>query len=209
MINKLITIGLLLFSILSNAQIIAITESGDEVILYKNNTWKYSNDSANLAIQTVKNEKLFVKNEKSTFLVKSSKTNVGTWITPQEWNFSKSKTGSPSEFDFNHKSLDIYGMLIVEKAEIPVESLVEIAYQNALEVAADTEIIEKEYRNVNGINVIMMKMKGTMNGVNFVYFGYYYTNVEGSFQFVTYTTLNLLNDYENDMLKLLNGLTEY
>lgn len=209
MINKLITIGLLLFSILSNAQIMAVTESGDEVILYKNNTWKYTNDSVNLAIQTVKNEKLFVKNEKATFLVKSSKTNVGIWIAPQEWNFSKSKTESPSEFDFNHKSLDIYGMLIVEKAEIPVESLVEIAYENALEVAPDTEIIEKEYRNVNGINVIMMKMKGTMNGVNFVYFGYYYTSVEGSFQFVTYTTLNLFNDYENDMLKLLNGLTEY
>lgn len=209
MIGKLITIGLLLFSILSNAQIMALTESGDEVILYKNNTWKYSNDSVNLAIKILKNEKLFVKNEKSTFLIKSSKTNVGIWISPLEWNFSKSKPESDSEFNFNNKSLDIYGMLIVEKAEIPVESLVEIAYQNALEVAPDTEIIEKEYRNVNGINVIMMKMKGTMNGVNFVYFGYYYTSVEGAFQFVTYTTLNLFNDYENHMLKLLNGFTEY
>jgi hypothetical protein len=209
MIKKLLTTGLLFFTILSNAQIKALTEIGDEVILYKNNTWKYSNDSLNLTIKIIKNEKLFVKNEESTFLIKSSKTNAGIWISPQEWNFSKSKPEGPSDFDFNHKTLDIYGMLIVEKAEIPVESLVEIAYKNALEAAPDTEIIEKEFRNVNGINVIMMKMKGTMNGVNFVYFGYYYTSVEGAFQFVTYTTLNLFDDYEDDMLKLLNGFTEY
>jgi hypothetical protein len=100
-------------------------------------------------------------------------------------------------------------MLIAEKAEIPVESLVEIAYENALEAAIDTQIITKEYRNVNGIEVIMLKMKGTMQGVKFVYIGYYYSNSEGAFQFVTYTSQKMLKDYENSMFDLLNGFTEY
>jgi hypothetical protein len=209
MIKSIITIGTLLFSMISYSQINAITETGDEVILYNNNTWKYSNDSLNNSIEILKNEKLFTKNNHSTFQVKSSKTNVGIWISPKEWNFAKAEQGSPSEYSFTHKTDDIYGMLIAEKAEIPVESLVEIAYENALEAAIDTQIITKEYRNVNGIEVIMLKMKGTMQGVKFVYIGYYYSNSEGAFQFVTYTSQKMLKDYENSMFDLLNGFTEY
>ena len=42
----------------------------------------------------------------------------------------------------------------------------------------------------------MLKMKGTMQGVKFVYIGYYYSNSEGAFQFVTYTSQKMLKDYE-------------
>ena len=41
MIKQLITLGTLFFTLLSNAQINAVTENGDEVLLYKDNTWKY------------------------------------------------------------------------------------------------------------------------------------------------------------------------
>ncbi len=209
MLKKLIFLGALSFTVLTNAQINAVTENGDEVILYKNNTWKYSNDSLNVAVKILKNEKLFTKSEKSSFLVKSSKTNIGFWINPKNWSFSKADADSPSEFSFKHKKLDIYGMLIAEKTEIPVESLIDIAYENALEAAPDIKIVEKEYRNVNGLEVIMMKMKGTIQGIKFIYFGYYYSSTEGAFQFLTYTSQNLFKDYENDMLNLLNGFTEY
>ena len=209
MIKKLITIGTLFFTILSNAQMNAVTENGDEVLLYKNNTWKYSNDSLNVAIEILKNDKLFIKDKKSSFLVKSSKANVGVWINPKNWNFTKAKPDSPSDFSFNHKELDIYGMLVAEKTEIPVESLIDIAYENGLEAAPDIKIVKKEYRNVNGLEVIMMKMKGTIQGIKFIYYGYYYSNSEGAFQFLTYTSQNLFNEYENDMINLLNGFTEY
>ena len=209
MIKKLIILVTIFFTISMNAQMNALTENGDQVILYKNNTWKYLSDSLNVATEILKNDKLFIKNEKSSFLVKSAKTNIGTWINPKNWNFSKSEPNSASEFSFNNKKLDVYGMLIVEKAEIPLESLIEIAYENALEAAPDVEIVEKEYRNVNGLEVIMMKMKGTIQGVKFIYYGYYYSSSEGSFQFLTYTSQNLFKEYEDDMLDLLNGFTEY
>ena len=207
--KKLITLGTLFLTLYANAQINAVTENGDEVLLYKNNTWKYSNESLNEAVKILKNNKLFTKDENSSFLVKSSKTNVGVWINPKDWSFSKAKTDSPSEFKFDHKELDVYGMLIAEKTEIDVESLTNIAYENALEAAPDVKIVQKEYRNVNGLEVVMMKMSGTIQGVKFIYFGYYYSSAEGAFQFLTYTSQNLFDEYENDMLNLLNGFTEY
>ncbi len=208
--NKiLITLGTLFFAIVSNAQIKGITETGDQVILYDNKTWKYSEDSLNINTKIRINDKLFSKDKKSSFLVKSEKSNIGIWINPMEWSFTKAKSGGPSEFNFTNKKLDIYGMLISEKTEIPIKSLVEIAYDNAYEAAPDIKIIEKEYRNINGIDVIMMKMTGTIQGIKFIYFGYYYSSSKGAFQFLTYTSLNLFNEYEKDMLLFLNGLTEY
>jgi len=209
MIKQLITLGTLFFTLLSNAQINAVTENGDEVLLYKDNTWKYSNESLNETVEILRNDKPFTKEKKSSFLVKSSKTNIGVWINPKDWGFSKSKTDSPSEFNFNHKQLDVYGMLIAEKTEVTVEALADIAYENALEAAPDIKIVEKEYRTVNGLEVIMMKMNGTIQGIKFIYFGYYFSNAQGAFQFLTYTSQNVFNEYKNDMLNLLNGLTEY
>ena len=209
MIKQLITLGTLFFTLLSNAQINAVTENGDEVLLYKDNTWKYSNESLNETVEILRNDKPFTKEKKSSFLVKSSKTNIGVWINPKDWGFSKSKTDSPSEFNFNHKQLDVYGMLIAEKTEVTVEALTDIAYENALEAAPDIKIVEKEYRTVNGLEVIMMKMKGTIQWIKFIYFGYYFSNAQGAFQFLTYTSQNVFNEYKNDMLHLLNGLTEY
>ena len=209
MIKQLITLGTLFFTLLSNAKINAVTENGDEVLLYKDNTWKYSNESLNETVEILRNDKPFTKEKKSSFLVKSSKTNIGVWINPKDWGFSKSKTDSPSEFNFNHKQLDVYGMLIAEKTEVTVEALTDIAYENALEAAPDIKIVEKEYRTVNGLEVIMMKMNGTIQGIKFIYFGYYFSNAQGAFQFLTYTSQNVFNEYKNDMLHLLNGLTEY
>ena len=57
--KKLITLGTLFLTLYANAQINAVTENGDEVLLYKNNTWKYSNESLNEAVKILKNNKLF------------------------------------------------------------------------------------------------------------------------------------------------------
>lgn len=209
MIKKVATFCLVFFTTLSYTQIKAVTENGDEVLLYKNNTWKYSKDSLNNLVKIVKNNTLFTKDKKSTFSVKSNKTNVGIWINPKEWSFKKGKTDSPSEFTFNHKNLDIYGMLIAEKTIIPIESLCDIAYENALEAAPDVKVVQKEYRNVNGLDVIMMKMKGTIQGIKFIYYGYYYSNKEGTFQFLTYSDQSMFDDYKKSMTKLLNGFYEY
>jgi len=211
MIKRFITLGLLFLVTVSHAQLKGVTETGDEIVLYKNGTWEYAIDSLNTIAQILKNDKPFAKDKASTFLVKSGKTNVGIWLDPKEWTFSKGDPNSPSEFKFGQKNKDkdIYGMLITEKTAIPVESLIDIAIDNASKAAPDIRLIEREYRMVNGLEIVMMKMGGTIQGIKFIYYGYYYSNAKGAYQFLTYTSEQLFKEYETDMEMLLNGFTEY
>ncbi len=207
--KKTIFIGLILMSAqLIDAQINALTETGDEVILYEDGTWKYLNDSIIENVEIPINEKEFLKDKKSTFLVKSKKLNVGIWINPKNWGFTKGTENDAFEYQFQKKGDDLYAMLISEKMQVPIETLIGIAVENAKSVAPDIKVIKEEYRNVNGIQVLMMQMSGTIQGMRFTYYGYYYSNSNGTIQLLTYTGENLFPNYLNDIEEFLNGLVE-
>lgn len=191
-----------------NAQIKAVTETGDEVILHEDGTWKYINDSIIENSVIPVNDKEFLKGKKSTFLVKSKKLNVGIWINPQSWNFTKGTDKDAFEFQFQKKGDDLYAILVSEKMQIPIETLKGIAIENAKRAAPDIKVIKEEYRKVNGIQVLMMQMSGTMHGMRFTYYGYYYSNSNGTIQLLTYTGENLFNNYLNDIEEFLNGFVE-
>ena len=205
--NTLLFILLILVSVSSAfGQVNAITEEGDEVLLFDDGTWVYTADSSTHLSETIPvNDKLFTKPASSTFMVKSKKVNVGVWINPKKWKFTKGKEGEAAEFVFQNKEDDMYGMLITEKISINIKSLKQIAYNNAKNAAPDIKILNEEYRTVNGTKVLMMQMKGTIQGVKFVYFGYYFSNDSGSIQFLTYTSQNLFEEYKKEMEKMLNG----
>jgi hypothetical protein len=61
----------------SLAQIKALTDNGDEVLLNSDGTWKYINDSTYNANKIDTNKIDFLKSKEATFLVKSTKTNCG------------------------------------------------------------------------------------------------------------------------------------
>lgn len=191
-----------------NAQINAITETGDEVILFDDGTWKYLNDSIIENVVIPINEKEFLKDKKSTFLVKSKKLNIGIWINPKSWSFTKGTENDAFEFQFQKKEDDLYAMLISEKVQIPIETLKGIAIENAKDAAPDIKVINEEYRSVNGVQVLMMQMSGTIRGMRFTYYGYYYSNSNGTIQLLTYTGENLFPNYLNDIEEFLNGLVE-
>jgi hypothetical protein len=96
-------------------------------------------------------------------------------------------------------------MLITEKLKVPLETLISIAIENGKKAAPDLKVIKQEYRIVNGVKVMMMQMSGTIQGISFVYYGYYYSNESGSVQFLAYTSQDLLNNYSDDIEELLNG----
>ena len=122
--RKVILTGLILISVqFLTAQISAVTETGDEVILYEDGTWKYLNDSIIENAEIPVNEKEFLKSKKSTFLVKSKKLNVGIWINPKNWSFTKGIENDAFEYQFRKKGDDLYAMLISEKMQIPIETL--------------------------------------------------------------------------------------
>lgn len=203
-----ITVIAILFSNVLFSQIKAITETGDEVILYKNGSWVYVDGSKAEAKELAVNKTKFKKDDLSTFLVKSNKINIGIWINPKEWSFSKEGNNEDSEYTFQKRDNDLYALFISEKISIPLESLKDIAVENAKKAAPDARIIFEEMRNVNGNNVLMLKISATIQGIKILYTGYYYSNTNGTIQLITYTSDNLAAAYTTDIETFLNGLTE-
>jgi len=205
-------ITLLLFGLLAvsliQAQQKAVTETGDEVILYDDGTWKYQNENQLAEKEIPTNPIKFEKDEKSTFLLKSNRLNIGFWLNPKMWSFKKGIDNPDAEYELQLKEGDLYGMVISEKLEIPLETLKVIAFENGKAAAPDLNIVKEEYRIVNGIKVLLLQMNGTMQGIKFSYYGYYFSNTNGTVQFITYTSQNLLESYKPKIENLLNGIVE-
>jgi hypothetical protein len=196
----------LLWSISVCADQTAITDTGDKIILSSDGTWKYANKPQNAPRAIERNTRRFEAAKDSTFLLKSTRNNSGYLINPAKWSFEKTDAAQAREYRFQLKGKDLYGMAITEGIQIPLENLVEIALSNAQSAAQDAKLIMKEYRVVNGKQIIYMVMDGTLKGIHFTYHGYYYSDSNGSTQLVAYTASNLVQKYKSDMDDFLNGL---
>lgn len=206
--RKLIIVVCFCATLHSYSQKKAVTETGDEVILYDNGTWKYldeeirSEERREIPVNTRK----FEKSEEANFLLKSKKIDFGFWLNPKKWSFEKGSNNGEAEYELQLRGEDLYAMIISEKIEIPIENLKEIALENAKKVSSDIKVVHEEYRNVNGLRVLFMKMNGTLQGIKFSYYGYYFSGPEGTLQFLTYTSQNLLVNYIDECEELINGL---
>ncbi|MCX2744022.1 hypothetical protein OO013_09110 [Mangrovivirga sp. M17] len=190
------------------AQKNAITEFGEEVILFEDGSWEYVNKENATKNEIPENPTKFKKDEESSFLLKSQNLNVGFYIDPKSWTFKKANENDEAEYKMESKDGNLYGMVISEKIEIPLTTLKNIALENARSAAPDAKIIKEEYRNVNGLKVLHMQINGTMQGIKFSYYGYYYSDESGTVQFITFTSQNLLDIYKDKCEKLLNGLVK-
>lgn len=205
---KYLLIVLFAASIQVQAQQRAVTENGEEVILHENGTWEYQNEEDLISKAIPVNHFPYVKDESATFQLKSTKISMGFWLDPKKWSFQKSKTNEDAEYSLNYKDGDLYAMIITEKVEVPLNSLKQIAVSNGRDAAPDLKVISEELRTVNGIQVLMLHMTGTIQGMKFTYFGYYYSNSSGVVQFMTMTTTNQFEEFKLECEQLLNGLTE-
>ena len=200
---------LIFISFTVQSQISAITETGDEVVLYNDGSWIYTDQFLNEVTEIKTNPYKFTKDRKSTFLLKSKVFNLGIYINPKDWTFEKGgEINDGTEYEFSYKHGDLYGMALTEESELSLESLRDIAIENASGVAPDLHIVKEEYRTVNGIKVLLLQLDGTIQGTKFTYLGYYFSNENGTVQFITYSTQKLIKKYKNECEKLLNGLVE-
>ncbi len=205
--NKILLFSLFaLFSLQLQAQQKAVTETGDEVILYEDGTWTYVDEEAADAKEIPLNPETFTKPKSSSFLLKSKTVENGIYLNPKKWIFKKSTDNPDAEYEFQMKEGDLYGMLITEKIEIPLETLRGIALMNGQSVSPDLRVVNEEYRMVNGKKVLHLQMNGTLQGIKFSYYGYYYSDEGGTTQFITYTSQMLLEEYTDEADELLNGL---
>ncbi|OJJ16409.1 hypothetical protein BKI52_34540 [marine bacterium AO1-C] len=192
----------------AQAQTKAVTETGDEVLLFDDGTWKYVKDSVYVKKEISMNPKKFVKSASATFLLKSKKANTGVWLNPKKWSFEKSVTNEAAEYNLNLRGGDLYGLMINERLSVPLETLKLVAVENAKRVATNFKLLKEEYRMVNGKKVIFLEMEGVLQGLKFVYNGYYYSSKKGSTQLLVYTSRELYKEYQNDIAEFLNGLVE-
>jgi len=194
---------------LAKAQVNAITETGEEVVLFENGTWKFLNPEQNKSTIVETNPTHFFKSEASTFLLKSKKVNVGIYLNPKKWSFNKAENNPDAEYELQMKNSDLYAVVITERMNMPLQSLREVAVSNAKSVAPDIRIVKEEYRIVNGIKVLLLVMYGTMQGMEFFYYSYYFSSNNGVVQLITYSGQNLFNEYKNDCEEFLNGFVQF
>jgi hypothetical protein len=198
-----LTIGILLLSggVIVAQTIEATTPDGKTVILSPDGTWKYKEKSTSTSTGAD-----FVKPPEAKDVLKSSKGFVELWFDSTKWKPTASSDNPSAEFSLTHSSGDAYAMAIIERISMPISTLKGIALENAKKVAPDAKVTFEEERIVNGVKVVAMRIEGTIQGIPFTYYGYYWTGKAGSLQVITYTGQNLFNEFESDFTKLLNGV---
>lgn len=202
----ILSLLLFIFIMPMYSQIRAVTEIGEEVLLHSNGQWEYVEEQPDTVV-ILTNPTLFTSKENQSFDIKSKNTNTIVKLDAKQWTFGPGKNNQDAEYEFKLKRKDLYGMLITEGIEIPVENLAEIAIEYMKSASTNSVVLKKEYRQVNGQKVIYIEMSGKSMGIDLIYRGYYFSNLTGSTQLITWTSKNLQDKYTAETMDFLNGLT--
>lgn len=188
------------------AEIEATTRDDKTVILHDDGTWEYKKTEASAKAKLDSAESLATKPADATEVFKSKKGFYELWYNPTKWQKPKADKNESAEFELTHSSGDLNAMVIAERLAMPLENLKAMALENAKSVAPDAKIVSKEEREVNGVKILNVRIDGTVSGVPFTYYSYYWTGKAGILQLVTFTGQNLFDEYKQDATDLLNGL---
>ena len=189
-------------------EIKATTEDGRDVLLNPNGTWHYSGDSKTADREGIDLPKFF-KPKSATVLLKGKRVKYGLWYDRNKWLPDQDIDNASAEYELTHVEGDRYVVIIPERLQIPLETLGIAAIANAKKAAPDTRITFEETRIVNNRKVLCLRMDATIQGIPVSYINYYYSGKSGAVQLLTYTGQNLVEEYQPDMIDLLNGFEVY
>lgn len=192
-------------SIILSAQIKAVTDTGDEVLLFTDGTWKYVIETKNTDSVTI-NPLVFFKPEAANFLLKSNRSKAGFWLNSKKWNFEKS-TDNNIEYSFSLKENSSVGALVLsEQVSMELKSLRKFAIDNIQKASSKFTVIREEYRYVNGLKVLLLESDVVVQGIPIIYLNYYYSDSLSTVQLMSYAPKSLADKYRNAREELLNGL---
>lgn len=186
-------------TVVAQTTIRARTESGKDVILSPDGTWKYAIEDTGPTVVR--------KPVGATAHFQAPQGGFRIWYDNAKWFMEPKSDRATAEFKL--KRGDAYALMLVEELNIPIATLKEIALENAKEAAPDAKVIFEESRTVNNKEVLCMKMEGTIKGIPFRYYGYYFGGKQGTIQLLTFTGRDLFAKYEQDLTEFLNGLEIY
>jgi hypothetical protein len=176
------------------------TASGRVVLLYPDGTWKYAPTAT-----APPSGKGHNRPAEATARVDFARGRGSLFYDPTKWQETKAK--EPGRINLVHTEGDAYAIIIAERLQMSIDALRDLALNNAKAAAPDAQIVSQETRRVNGHDVMALQITGSMQGIGFVYFGYYYVGSEGTFQLLTYTAKNLFDEYKPQFERLLDGFT--
>lgn len=185
-------------------EIKAVTEYGKNVILNPNGSWHYADETQDPS-QPSKALPKYAKPKSATVLLKGKHVKYGLWYDRSKWIVDKDIDNTSAEYELTHIEGDRYAVIIPERLQIPLDTLRIAAVANAKKIAPDIAISFEEQRLVNYQKILCLKMDATIQGIPVSYFNYYYSGKAGVVQIMSYTGQNLFNEYQSDLVELLNG----
>lgn len=198
----------ILFPLLVLGQINAVTEDGYQIQVFEDGTWKYVDSTLNEKRFIKENDSLFKVPQNSTLNISSQVLDIHFMLDDKEWYYIPSPTSDVSEYSFNNKTAEIYGLVISEKASIPLENLRNIALINARDNVENLKVIKEEFRTVNDLKVLYLCFEGEVEKLSLRYNNYYYSGEDGIVQFITYAQKDIAIDHTDRIFNLLNGFTK-
>lgn len=203
MIQRFALAAALLLAVPLHAQERATTANGRAVLLYPDGKWKYA--PALVESDKHKGADAVERNRPASATEKLdlAKGKLALYYDPGKWK--PVPRNEPGRLSLLHNEGDGYSLILAERLEVSLDALRNIALQNALNAAPDARITSERRLKVNGVEVMELQIRGTIQSIPFVYLGYYYSGKEGSIQLLTYTASNLFDEYRDDFQELLDG----
>jgi hypothetical protein len=161
--SSLLLVAIAGSTVVCQTPIKARTESGKEVILASDGTWKYATESgpASSAVAS--------KPAGATTLFKAPQGSFGIWYDNTKWLMEPQSENS-GQHEFKLKRGDAYVIVLIEELNVPLATLKEIALQNAKTAAPDTRLVFEQTRTVNKKEVLCMRFDGTVKGIPLSYY---------------------------------------
>lgn len=216
--KKLFVFAFLITTLNLFAQERAITESGDTIYVYADGTWSYELDilgtaprgkAASYTVAPKETSKVFDAPADNKTELKGANVDYTIRYHYDTWKRLPAATLNPeAEFAFSSKDNgSVYAMVIPEGVELGTKGLFNIALQHMEKVSQKPiEVVEQEYRTVNGKKLISAIIYATVNDLDVVYYGYYYSGEDRTIQFLTYTLQSGFERAKPMMEAMLNGL---
>jgi len=127
------------------------------------------------------------------------------YLIPGRWKQKETPSSPDAEVQFSLQDTDVFGLVIVDRAKMPVETLKQVAVGRVQRLDKDFRIVQEGKRIVNGRGVLFVILDAKIKGIPLTYFVYYYTGPEGSIQVLTFTSQSLFKEHKPDMEAFLNG----
>ncbi len=120
--------------------------------------------------------------------------------------WSSEQKGDTGRYAFVHKDGIGYGLVIVERIGIPMNTLPGIILSNAQNADPDARILRQEMVTHSGVELWEIEIEVTAKGIPLIFHGYYFGAEQGTIQVISYTSPALHDKHLDVLLSFIRGL---